>query len=75
MAKETATQKKKLLQLQVKVVTKNERENGGNVLFAFDVQDSNQGKTARKAFNYQTTDNKELSSFTVGETYTITIEK
>lgn len=66
---------KQILKLQVKVVTKNERVNGGNVLFAFDVKEDEKGPTARKAFNYQTTDNKELNNFVVGETYSITIEK
>lgn len=66
---------KQILKLQVKAITKNERENGGNIVLAFDVQDSEKGKTARKVLNYQTTDNKELAAFTVGETYSLTIEK
>lgn len=67
---------KQVLKLQVECVTKNERKNGGNVLFAFQPEDTKEaGTVTRKAFNYQTTDNKELAAFTVNEVYTITIEK
>lgn len=67
---------KQVLKLQVTCVTKNERQAGGNALFAFQPEETkDSGTVARKAFNYQTTDNKELANFSVGETYTITIEK
>lgn len=67
---------KQVLKLQVECVTKNERKNGGNVLLAVGVEETKEGgQVARKAFNYQTTDNKELAAFTVNETYTLTIEK
>lgn len=66
---------KELLKLEIECVTKNERKNGGNVLFAIDVKESDKGATARKAFSYQTADNDEIGSFKTGKKYLITINE
>jgi hypothetical protein len=65
---------KLLLTIKAECIAKNERKNGGNVLFAIDVQIAdNKTATARKTLNYQTTDLVELAGFKTSKEYTITI--
>jgi hypothetical protein len=67
---------KKLLTINAEVITKNERKGGGNVMLAVDSQETADNKTtARKAINYQTTDQNELDAFKIGAKISITFEQ
>jgi len=67
---------KKLLTINAEVITKNERKGGGNVMLAVDSQESTEkGTLARKAVNFQTTDENELAAFKIGAKVTITFEQ
>jgi len=67
---------KKLLTINAEVITKNERKGGGNVMLAVDSQESTEkGTLARKAVNFQTTDETELAAFKIGAKVTITFEQ
>jgi len=64
---------KTLLTIKAECIAKNERKNGGNILFAVDVKSDDKGATARKVLNYQTSDKGELEGFKTDTQYTITI--
>jgi len=64
---------KTLLTIKAECIAKNERKNGGNILFAIDVKTDEKEATARKVLNYQTSDKKELEGFKTDTQYTITI--
>jgi len=64
---------KPVLILKAECTNKNERKNGGTIIFAVDITDSEKGQLAREAFTYQSAELKKIQSFSTGKIYTITI--
>jgi UDP-N-acetylglucosamine pyrophosphorylase len=65
---------KKNFALSVVCISKNQTQNGGSVIFAFNTSVNQQGQpTAQKAFEYKTSDQDEIEFFKIGGYYMISI--